>query len=160
LSWNHIECPFESEDLNKSIRDWFREVTGPPGFWRSLPQDPRKLVPNIDLRQNGGGSSNIGFTLLRYLLLEPALGQRKVERSYHPNDRARGEELIGTLERPGFPNQAASPDTFSYAPATEAATFLKCPAGRAKLGALVQTNANHCVIELGVEFIGQFVRES
>jgi len=48
-------------------------------------------------------ASSIGVAILQYLLQEPATGQRQIERSYHPTDRARGQEVIATLERPGFP---------------------------------------------------------
>jgi C-terminal processing protease CtpA/Prc len=48
-------------------------------------------------------ASSIGVAVLQYLLQESATGQRQIERSYHPTDRARGQEVIATLERPGFP---------------------------------------------------------
>ena len=57
---------------------------------------PRILATNgliLDLRLNGGGSSNIGWDILASLVTEPFLGSRQVMRTYNPTLRARGASL-------------------------------------------------------------------
>lgn len=44
----------------------------------------------LDVRLNGGGSSNIGYEILRSLVNTPFLTSRQVMRDYSPTDRARG----------------------------------------------------------------------
>jgi len=47
----------------------------------------------LDVRLNGGGSSDIGYEVLRSLVDHPVLGSRQVMRRYNPTDRARGFQI-------------------------------------------------------------------
>ena len=47
----------------------------------------------LDLRLNGGGSSNIGFEILKDLAEQPFMTSRERMRKYNPTDRARGTLL-------------------------------------------------------------------
>ncbi|MFN7934276.1 MAG: S41 family peptidase [Bryobacteraceae bacterium] len=47
----------------------------------------------LDIRGNGGGSSGVGFEILRRFLRKPAKSSRQVMRRYNPTDRARGSLL-------------------------------------------------------------------
>jgi C-terminal processing protease CtpA/Prc len=53
----------------------------------------------LDLRLNGGGSSDIGYEVIRSLVDRPVPGSRQVMRRYNPTDRARGT-LIEWTELP------------------------------------------------------------
>jgi len=104
---------FEREVERRGYRDVRRT---PPLDWRMLPQgnvayvalndfganDLVKLwseaFPKIstasaiilDVRLNGGGSSSIGFEVIRSLVDRPVPTSRQVMRRYNPTDRARG----------------------------------------------------------------------
>ncbi len=81
----------------------------------------------LDLRLNGGGSSGIGYEVIRSLVDRPVPGSRQVMRRYNPTDRARGTlmewtEVPADKIQPGegshFPGPVAvliGPATFSAA---------------------------------------------
>ena len=50
----------------------------------------------MDLRLNGGGSSDIGYEVIRSLVDRPVPGSRQVMRRYNPTDRARGSLMEWT----------------------------------------------------------------
>jgi C-terminal processing protease CtpA/Prc len=65
----------------------------------------------LDLRQNGGGNSGVGFEILKRLINRPVKTSRQVMRRYGPTDRARGTLLewdevaaaeIGPADGPRF----------------------------------------------------------
>lgn len=66
----------------------------------------------IDLRWNGGGSSNIGYEVLRRFIDKPVLGSRQVMRRYVPTERAWGI-LMDTMEFPATPIQPATGEYFA-----------------------------------------------
>jgi carboxyl-terminal processing protease len=81
----------------------------------------------LDLRLNGGGSSGIGYEVIRSLVDRPVPGSRQVMRRYSPTDRARGTLMertelpadeIQPREGPHFPGPVAvliGPATYSAA---------------------------------------------
>ena len=81
----------------------------------------------LDVRLNGGGSSGIGYEVIRSLLDRPVPGSRQVMRRYNPTDRARGTLMewtevpadnIQPREGPHFAGPVAvliGPATFSAA---------------------------------------------
>jgi len=81
----------------------------------------------LDVRLNGGGSSDIGYEVIRSLVDRPVPGSRQVMRRYNPTDRARGllidwtELPAGNIEPGKGPHYAgpvvvlAGPATFSAA---------------------------------------------
>jgi C-terminal processing protease CtpA/Prc len=111
---------FEASAERKGYTDVRRT---PPFEWRMLPQSNiayvalndfstndlvkawREAFPQLlsasalilDLRLNGGGSSNIGYEVLRSLVDHPVLGSRQVMRPYNPTDRAHGFQIGWTV---------------------------------------------------------------
>ncbi len=62
--------------------------------WRkAFPEISKADAVILDLRTNGGGSTDIGYQVLRDLAAAPFLGSRQREREYHPTDRARGTRM-------------------------------------------------------------------
>ncbi len=112
---------FERQVERRGYRD-VRRV--PPLDWRMLPQGNIAYValndfgtdelvkqwlaafPKIsaaraiilDVRLNGGGSSNIGFEVIRSLIDRPVPASRVMMRRYNPTDRARGQLMEWTEE--------------------------------------------------------------
>ena len=59
--------------------------------WRkALPEISRASAVILDLRVNGGGSTDVGFQILRDLAAAPFSGSRARLRKYNPTDRAHG----------------------------------------------------------------------
>jgi C-terminal processing protease CtpA/Prc len=56
----------------------------------ALPKISAGSAMILDLRLNGGGSSDIGYEVIRTLVDRPVPESREVMRSYNPTDRARG----------------------------------------------------------------------
>jgi C-terminal processing protease CtpA/Prc len=81
----------------------------------------------LDVRLNGGGSTGVGYEVIRSLVDRPVPGSRQVMRRYNPTDRARGTlmewtevpaEDIQPREGTRFPGPVAvliGPATFSAA---------------------------------------------
>src|SRR5947209_13711126 len=62
--------------------------------WREVfPKIAEASAIILDLRLNGGGSSNIGFEILKDLAEQPFLTSRERMRKYNPTDRAHGTLL-------------------------------------------------------------------
>jgi carboxyl-terminal processing protease len=56
----------------------------------NLPKISAASAIILDLRLNGGGSSGIGYEVIRSLIDHPVPGSREMMRRYNPTDRARG----------------------------------------------------------------------
>ena len=111
-----LRDPAGNESEKQVMRQGFTDVRRRPLFeWRMLPgniayvalngfdndtvvKQWREAFPKIkeasalilDLRLNGGGSSNFGFEILTDLAKQPFLASRERMRKYNPTDRARG----------------------------------------------------------------------
>jgi hypothetical protein len=133
------------------LRQGYKDIKHrPPLEWRMLPRDNVAYValhdfgtddlvrqwieafPKIsessglilDLRLNGGGSSDIGYEVIRYLVDKPFQTSREMMRSYNPTDRARGT-LLAWTEAPASEIQPRDGSRYSKPVAmhTSAATF-------------------------------------
>jgi len=65
----------------------------------ALPKMSAASAMILDLRLNGGGSSDIGYEVIRSLVDRPVPTSREVMRSYNPTDRARGN-LMAWIDLP------------------------------------------------------------
>jgi carboxyl-terminal processing protease len=96
-------------------------------FVEAFPKIRESSAVLLDLRRNGGGSSGVGYEVLRRFIRQPAKGSRQVMRRYGPTDRAWGtlmewDELAADEIRPAngprFDGPVAvltGPETFSAA---------------------------------------------
>ncbi len=62
-------------------------------FAEELPRFINASAVILDLRWNGGGSSSVGYEVLRHFIDKPVKTSREVMRRYNPTDRARGTLL-------------------------------------------------------------------
>jgi C-terminal processing protease CtpA/Prc len=62
-------------------------------FVAAFPKIRESSAVILDLRQNVGGNSSVGYEILRRFIRQPVKGSRQVTRRYNPTDRARGTLL-------------------------------------------------------------------
>lgn len=88
FEWRMLEGNIAYVALNSFGSD--RTVT----LWRAaFPEISKASAIVLDVRTNGGGSSEIGYEILRDLTSSPFLGSRQRIRKYSPTDRARGSSI-------------------------------------------------------------------
>ncbi|MCE2990826.1 MAG: S41 family peptidase [Nitrosomonadaceae bacterium] len=78
--------------------DHFESDAGVKAFEKALPEIMRAKGLVIDLRRNGGGSTNFGLAILSYLTSMPIHGSASFIRSETALDRARGENSVSWLD--------------------------------------------------------------
>lgn len=89
----------------------------------ALPKISAASAIILDVRLNGGGSTGIGYEVIRSLVDRPVPGSRQVMRRYNPTDRARGtlmewSELPAEDIQPGEGPHFSGPVAVLIGPAT------------------------------------------
>jgi carboxyl-terminal processing protease len=80
LAGNIAYVALNDFSVNDVVRQWNE----------AYPQIAAAAAIVLDLRSNGGGSTNIGYEVIRSIVDRPFAGSRQVMRRYNPTDRARG----------------------------------------------------------------------
>ncbi|MBL8175677.1 MAG: hypothetical protein JNK48_13470 [Bryobacterales bacterium] len=108
--------PFEWKMLDNAIAlvtlNTFGNEQTSRRFVEEFPKIRQAKAVILDLRWNGGGSSNIGYEVLRRFIDKPVLGSRQVMRRYVPTERAWGIQM-DTIEFPATPIQPAAGEYFA-----------------------------------------------
>ncbi|MFN5541454.1 MAG: S41 family peptidase [Betaproteobacteria bacterium] len=78
--------------------DHFESDAGVKAFEKALPEIMKSNGLVIDLRRNGGGSTNFGLAILSYLTSAPIPGSASFIRNETALDRARGENSVTWLD--------------------------------------------------------------
>jgi len=145
-----LRAPDGTESERTLARSGYKDVRSTPQFsWEMLPGDVAWIRVNgfdssniseqfvkefpkirtakaviLDLRQNGGGSSGVGYEFLARFIQTPVKGSRQVMRRYNPTDRAHGM-LLDFVESPAGEIAPAEGPRFEgpVAVLTGAATF-------------------------------------
>jgi len=81
--------------------DHFESDGGVKAFEKALPEILKAKALVIDIRENGGGSTNQGLAVLSYLTDKPVPVSRSYVRAESALDRARGSAMIKWAEAPG-----------------------------------------------------------
>lgn len=102
LHWNEINKmvtprkPFEMKMLPNNIAyvalNSFGTYEAAEMFGKNFAEISKADALVIDLRENGGGNSGVGYQVLSYLVDKPFKGSKWFTREYHPTFRAWGRE--------------------------------------------------------------------
>lgn len=102
LHWNELnklvtpQQPFEMKMLPNNIAyvalNSFGDYQAAEMFGKNFAEISKASALILDLRENGGGNSGVGYQVLSYLVDKPFKGSKWFTREYHPTFRAWGRE--------------------------------------------------------------------
>lgn len=93
--------------------DHFESAEAVKQFEQALPQILKAKALIIDVRRNGGGSSNFGLSILSWLSREPVRGTVSFVRYDHPYLRAAGARITQMMPLPSQPYVEKHEQVFS-----------------------------------------------
>lgn len=122
--WKRFEFKMLPGDVAYAALNAFGSEAIVKEFDAAFPEIQKSKALVLDVRENGGGSSNIGYAILAYLTSKPFLISQWSTRDYRPTYRAWGQPDRWYSEAPGrVPPHGGDPYTKPVVLLTSAETY-------------------------------------